>query len=78
MTMVKATAIVLAGAAILALIGPATAAQRHKRTHSETGPLILSSSFGPQASSRRPRKADICVPVTIKRRPMFSTLLKPN
>lgn len=76
--MVRVFILAIVGMVTLASAAPAAAAQRHKRTHSETGPLIRSSSFGPQATSRRSRKADICVPVMIKRRPMFTTLLKPS
>jgi hypothetical protein len=43
--------------------------------HGETGPLIMSGSFGPQAVSRRHAMAEICRPVTIKVRPWFSSLI---
>jgi hypothetical protein len=52
----------------LAWADPAAAAQRHKRVRAETGPLIMTGSFGPQAATRRARQADLCVPVTVRRR----------
>ena len=55
----------IAGAVMLTLMDPASAARR-KRVTSETGPLIMSSSFGAMASYRRPRSAEICKPVTIR------------
>lgn len=61
----KALMAVTAGAVILTFLDPASAARR-KRVHPETGPLIMSSSFGAMASYRRPRSAEICKPVTIR------------
>jgi hypothetical protein len=56
---------VIAGAVMLTFADPASAARR-KRASSETGPLIMSASFGAMASYRRPRSAEICRPVTIR------------
>jgi hypothetical protein len=61
----KALLAVIASAVMLTLMDPASAARR-KHTHSEAGPLIMSSSFGAMASYRRPRSAAICRPVTIR------------
>ena len=61
----KALMAVIAGAVVLTFMDPASAARR-KRTHSETGPLIMSASFGAMASYRRPRSAEICRPVTLR------------
>jgi hypothetical protein len=61
----KALLAVIAGAVMLTFMDPASAARR-KRTYSETGPLIMSASFGAMASYRRPRSAEICRPVTIR------------
>jgi len=55
----------IAGAVMLTLMDPASAARR-KRVSSETGPLIMSAGFGAMASYRRPRSAEICRPVTIR------------
>ena len=73
--MMKARAIMLAGVAIVALVGPAEAASRHKRAYSETGPLIMSGTMVPPAMARRSRAPAVCRPVTVKRRPMLSTLI---
>ncbi|WP_068013504.1 hypothetical protein [Rhodoplanes sp. Z2-YC6860] len=56
---------VIAGAVVLAFMDPASAARR-KRVYSETGPLIMSGSFGAMASYRRPHSAEICKPVTVR------------
>ena len=63
MIAIKSVAFV-AVAAALAFASPANA--KSKRVRSETGPLIMSGSFGLQANSRRSRSADVCVPVTIR------------
>ena len=63
MTVIKSVAFVAVVSA-LAVASPANA--KSKRAHSETGPLIMSGSFGAQASSRRSRAADTCVPVRIR------------
>jgi hypothetical protein len=60
-------------AVTLSLVTPASAAKQ-KRAYAETGPLIMSGSMVPAMSVRRSRAADICRPVVIKRRPMFSML----
>jgi hypothetical protein len=64
----------IAIAAMLVLTAPAFAARHHKRVYSETGPLIMSGSMVPASSPHRSRAPDICKPVVIKRRPMFSML----
>ena len=65
--MKKALMVAVAGAMVLAFAGPASAVERRaKRAASETGPLIMSAGFGAMASSRRPRSAEICRPVTIR------------
>ncbi|HWL31176.1 MAG TPA: hypothetical protein VNQ50_03505 [Xanthobacteraceae bacterium] len=55
----------------MALASPADAARRGPRSPAQTGPLIMTGMWGPQAGARqgvrRARKADICRPVTIKR-----------
>jgi hypothetical protein len=56
---------VIVGVVVLAFMDPASAARR-KRAYSETGPLIMSGSFGAMASYRRPHSAEICKPVTIR------------
>ena len=61
-------------AATLALTAPADAARHRKRVASETGPLIMSGSLVPPAQAYRSRGTEICKPVVIKRRPMFSML----
>ena len=59
-------------AAVLAFATPASAATHHqKRMHPETGPLIMSGSMVPPGA-RHARAQDICKPVVIRRRPMFS------
>jgi hypothetical protein len=56
---------VIAGTVMFTFVDSASAARR-KRVPSETGPLIMSASFGAMASYRRPRSAEICKPVTIR------------
>jgi len=62
-TAIKSVALVAVVSA-LATASPANA--KGKRARSETGPLIMSGSFGPQANVHRSRSADICRPVTIR------------
>jgi hypothetical protein len=69
--MTRAFSLAIAGVTTLALAMPAaassrhaTAAHRHKRD--QTGPLILSGAFGPQARADRSRRSATCVPVTIR------------
>lgn len=63
MTAIKSVALV---AAVLALAAASPANAKSKRARSETGPLIMSGSYGMLASARRPRSAEICKPVTIR------------
>lgn len=57
----------LATIAAIALASPASAAHRHKRTHSETGPLMMSGTMVPYSARRaRASAAAICRPVTIR------------
>jgi hypothetical protein len=73
--MVKVSALLFAGMVTVALVNPAAAAHRHpQHRYSETGPLIMSGSLVPAASPYRSRAPEICKPVVIKRRPMFSTV----
>jgi hypothetical protein len=73
--MTRIGAMTIGVAATLALaIGSASAANHHTRADREAGPLIVSGGFAPAARGRRPRGPDICHPVTIKLRPMSSTL----
>ncbi|MBX9845331.1 MAG: hypothetical protein K2Z80_26315 [Xanthobacteraceae bacterium] len=60
-----------AAAVTLVIAGAPDASAGPRRASSETGPLIMSGTMVPPAQSRRARaKADICVPVTVKRRPL--------
>ncbi len=63
MTAIRSVAFVVVVSA-LAMASPASA--KSKRATSETGPLIMSSGYGAQASIRRLRAADICKPATIR------------
>ena len=63
MTAIKSVALVAVMVAFAAT-SPANAKSKHAR--SETGPLIMSGSYGMQASARRSRSADIRRPVTIR------------
>ena len=67
-------AAMIAIAASLVLTAPADAARHRKRAASETGPLIMSGSLVPPTQAYRSRGTEICKPVVIKRRPMFSML----
>ena len=60
MTAIKSV-VFIAVVSALAVASPANA--KSKRARSETGPLIMSGSFGAQANARRSQSADICVPV---------------
>jgi hypothetical protein len=62
MIVIKSVAFVAVVSAI-AFASPANA--KSKRVRSETGPLIMSGSFGAQVNSRRSQSADVCVPVRI-------------
>jgi hypothetical protein len=66
--MTKIAASTIAGLLTIALASPAAAAHRHKRVHSETGPLIVSGILASQPGVRRARAAAKCVPVTIRLR----------
>lgn len=60
-----------AAAVTLVIAGAPDASAGPRRASSETGPLIMSGTMVPPAQSRRARaKADRCVPVTVKRRPL--------
>ena len=63
MTAIKSVALV-AVVSVFAVASPANA--KGTRASSETGPLIMSGSYGMQAKARRPRSAEICRPVTIR------------
>jgi hypothetical protein len=69
--MIKVATLLAAGLIVAVLASPADAARRDKRAAAQTGPLIMTGMWGPQAgahhSVRRARKADICEPVTIRR-----------
>ncbi len=63
--------VLYATAATLVIAGAPDASAGPRRGSSETGPLIMSGTMVPPAQARRARaKVDICVPVTIKRRPL--------
>jgi hypothetical protein len=70
MTTMTVRALAFASVVAAMLASPADAAQRHRRGHSETGPLIMSGTMVPAYSARRSRTPDICKPVTVKRRPL--------
>jgi hypothetical protein len=60
----------LAMAATLLMAGTPDASAGQKRGSSETGPLIMSGTMVPPQMARRSRAADLCKPVTVKRRPL--------
>jgi hypothetical protein len=70
MTAIKSVALVAVVSALVAVVSALAVASpanaKTKRAYSETGPLIMSGSYGMQASARRSRSADICRPVTIR------------
>jgi hypothetical protein len=70
MTTMTVRALAFASVVAAMLASPADAAQRHRRGHSETGPLIMSGTMVPAYSARRSRAPDFCKPVTVKRRPL--------
>jgi len=69
MTVVRSVALVAVLSA-LAVAFPAHA--KSKRASSETGPLMMSGMMVPASMARGSRAPEICRPVTIKRRPLFS------
>jgi hypothetical protein len=62
----KVLMVAIAGVVVLTVMDPASAARGKRAPSAETGPLIMSASFGAMASYRRPRSAEICRPVTIR------------
>jgi hypothetical protein len=64
--MMRIFTMTIAAVTVLALASPASAAHRHKRTHSETGPLIMSGTMVPYSARRARASAAICRPVTIR------------
>ena len=63
--------VLFAVAAMLVVAGAPDASAAPKRSSSETGPLIMSGTMVPPTQARRARaRADTCVPVTVKRRPL--------
>jgi hypothetical protein len=70
-----ARTVLFAVAATLVVVGARDASAAPKHVSSETGPLIMSGTMVPPTQARRARaRADKCVPVTIKRRPLVSLL----
>jgi hypothetical protein len=69
MTAARSVALVAVLSA-LAVASPAHA--KSKRASSETGPLMMSGMMVPASMARGSRAAEICRPVTIKRRSLLS------